>query len=131
MHSAGLADAVTQKGTAVCTSLGLQSLSVPLGRLLVRTLPRVPPCPRKFPLLPWPCPAQMVVAFSLVMVLVMIIAVNNAVGGRLYWALFVVVAILEPSTGWCLSSDAQLLAPQLWCLSFIALIYGPQRNAST
>ena len=37
---------------------------------------------------------QMVVAFSIVMILVMIDPVNSAVGGRLYWAIFVLVRLL-------------------------------------
>lgn len=41
----------------------------------------------------------MVVAYSIVLILVEITTVNNALGGRLYWAIFVVVAILEPSVG--------------------------------
>ncbi|GAB4813726.1 hypothetical protein N2152v2_000772 [Parachlorella kessleri] len=42
---------------------------------------------------------QMVVAATIVMFGVIIPAVNDALGGRVAWALFVVTLILEPSTG--------------------------------
>lgn len=43
--------------------------------------------------------SQMAVGYSITFILMAITPINNALGGRLYWAIFVQVAILEPSTG--------------------------------
>lgn len=53
---------------------------------------------------------QMVVAYTTVLVLIVVPASNDAFRNSLHWALFVVVAVLEPSTG------AALAAPLTACV---------------